>query len=89
MKYIDLDDNFYSFQPWDKLFDSEEELIKLAKKVDILKYRARSCAFAGKLVTIQSKLKTNEFLDDASLKELKDIAGEIYKYYNIDRVNYF
>ncbi|MGF2713922.1 hypothetical protein ACQUY5_16705 [Bacillus cereus] len=88
MKYVNLDESFHSFLTWDKMFDSEEELVKLAKKVDMLKYRARSCGFASKLVIFQVKLHKGQSLNEEEMKELKNIAGEIYKYYNIEGVSY-
>ncbi|PGF04966.1 hypothetical protein [Bacillus toyonensis] len=88
MKYVNLEEQFHSFLTWDKMFDSEEELVKLAKKVDIKKYRARSCAFASKLVSIQVVLQKRKELTEKEMKELQNIAGEIYKYYNIEGVSY-
>ncbi|PHE64232.1 hypothetical protein COF68_05150 [Bacillus toyonensis] len=82
MKQLDLSKYFYGALTWDKLFDSEEEMVELLKKIDMKNYMKRHCIWAGHVATLQQKLKEGKQLDKEDMTLLKSLAGEIYKYHN-------
>lgn len=80
MKTVD----FYKFNfgtvKWNEMFDSEAELIKYLKKIDIEKFKD-NCKGYYYIEGFQKELNEGKELSAKQLTQLKRLAKEVYRYY--------
>ncbi|WP_255294061.1 hypothetical protein [Bacillus toyonensis] len=75
--------NFYFGKiEWNEMFDSEEELIGLVKKINMDRYKQMYCKGWLYVEGFQRTLSSGKELSPKQVTQLKRIAREIYKYYN-------
>lgn len=77
MKTVNEMDIILGNVKWDKMFESEEELIEKMRSIDINKYK-RDCRKGYEY--IEGFQKTKE-LSKGQLTQLKRLAKEVYRYH--------
>lgn len=72
---------------WTECYSTEQELVKALMEIDITVYKRRLCKGYEFIEGFQKYHNKNGSLSAAQLRQLKRLAGEVYKYHNEAPIN--
>ncbi|AFQ29793.1 hypothetical protein P4493_05915 [Bacillus thuringiensis] len=73
---------YFGKLPWDKMFDSEQELLLCLANIDLEVFKQKGCKGWKYVEGFQKRLASGQGLTNPQITQTKRIAKEIYKYYN-------